>query len=123
MNKKIYIIAGLLILMFAATASAHTGFFHKKRLKGWEGGFEAMIEKKAEILGISVEELKLKMLEPKSHKKSFEGKDISKEEMNEMMQEKIRLLVEEGKMTQEEADKKLEFMAQGKMYKSYFHWK
>ncbi len=123
MNKKIYIVAGLLALMVATTTLAYTSFSHKKEWKSWDGGFEAMIEKKAEILGLSVDELKTKMEELKSHKKAFEYEEITKEEMYQKIQEKIKLLVQEGKITQEEADEKLEMMTNGKTHKSHFYWK
>ncbi len=123
MNKKIYIVAGLLALMAATTTLAYTSFFHKKRFKDWDGGFEAMIEKKAEILGLSVDELKAKMEELKGHRKTFGYEGMTKEEMYEKIKEKIKLLVQEGKITQEEADEKLEIMTNGKMHKSHFYWK
>ncbi len=123
MNKKIYILVGLLVLMAATTTLAYTSFFHKKEWKSWDGGFEAMIEKKAEILGLSVDELKTKMEELKSHRKTFKYEGITKEEIYQKIQEKIKLLVEEGKITQEEADEKLEMMTNGKMHKSHFYWK
>jgi hypothetical protein len=125
MNKnfnRLLVIAGILGLAGAGIVSAHGG--------GWFGRlnnltpenlvahYETMFENKAEILGINVDEVKEAWIEGKNLKDIAEEKGISQEEIKEKiklqkkehMEERIQVLVDEGIITQEQADKRVSSM-------------
>jgi len=84
--------------------------------KGMGGGYEAMIEKKAEILGITVEELNTAREEGTTFHEIIEEKGLDFDEFHEQMKEKraerikarMDQLVEDGRITREEADERIE---------------
>lgn len=124
MSKKYlaYTILPALALVLAGTgiASAH----------GWFGGFgnvtpeevaqrqETMFQNKAELFGISVDEMKNYWAEGKNFKEIAEAEGISQEELQERMaearQEQMRnhlqALVDNGVISQDQADQRLQFM-------------
>ena len=133
MSKKYftYIILPALALGLVGTgvASAH----------GWFGSFgnatpeeitqhqETMFQNKAELFGIGVDEIKDYWAEGKTFKEIAEAEGITQEELqermmearDERMQNHIQALVDNGVISQEQADKRLQFMeermANGKM--------
>ena len=101
-KKKIFIYAVLpvvgLLLLGAGFVSAH-GF-------GWFGSFspeqkQAMFQRKADMLGVSVEELEQK----------WEDKaNLTKEEWQAKKAARMQELIDEGVITQEQADARAEFI-------------
>jgi len=124
MKKKyiIYTTLSALALVLAGTgvASAH----------GWFGGFnnatpeeitqhqETMFQNKAELFGISVDEMKNYWAEGKNFKEIAEAEGITQEQLQEkeiearqeQMQNHIQALVDNGVISQEQADNRLQFM-------------
>ena len=108
---------GILGLAGAGIASAY-GWFGNLSPEDLVAKFETMFQKKAEILGISVEDYKDGWAEGKTLKEIAEEQGITQEQFQErMMQEKeermrerLNTLVENGVITQEQADQKLNFM-------------
>ena len=123
MSKKylIYTILPALALVLAGTgvASAH----------GWFGGFgnatpeeiaqreQVMFENKAELFGIGVNEMKNYWAEGKNFKEIAEAEGITQEQLQEQMMEtrkeqmrnQIQTMVDNGVISQEQADKRLQF--------------
>lgn len=81
---------------------------------GGFGGHEAMLENKAEILGVTVEDLRSAREEGKSFHDIAEEQGITQEEMHEQMegymQGHLEQQVVEGVITQEQMDERLEWM-------------
>lgn len=124
MSKKYfaYTILSALALVLAGTgvASAH----------GWFGGVsnatpeeiaqhqETMFENKAEFFGIGVGEIKNYWAEGKNFKEIAEVEGITQEQLQErmmqsrqeQMQNHIQALVDNGVISQEQADQRLQFM-------------
>ncbi len=73
-------------------------------------GHERMLETKAEILGIDVEELK-QTLENKTFKELLEEKNIDLEELHQKMQEKAVARWQERGMSDEEIQERIERQA------------
>jgi len=77
-------------------------------------GFEAMLERKAEVLGISVEDLKDAKEEGMNFREIAEEQGWTAEDFYLKMQTQLEVhlqeLVDQGKITQEQADQKLEWM-------------
>jgi hypothetical protein len=123
-NKKILTYAILpvlgLALLGTGVVSAH----------GWLGKFSnlppeevaehqsAMFEHKADLLGISVDEMKDYWAEGKNLKEIAEQEGINLEDLRvsmretrmQHMQERLQSLVDNGVISQEQADQKLQFM-------------
>jgi hypothetical protein len=115
----ILISLGILTLAGVTIASAHAGWFG--------GGFsnlspediverqETMFEKEADILGISVDEVKEAWAEGKTLMQIAEEKGITREQLQEKMeaqrkarmQEQLNILVENNVITQEQAQKRV----------------
>ena len=106
--KKIYIMMVAVILIVSAVgvavASAGEGPFNFKK-------HHAMLERKAEILGLEVEDLKSKLVERKTLRDMFEGVDITGKDFAEKKldwtRQRFDTFVGEGKITRENADEKL----------------
>lgn len=103
--KKIYILSAIVLFAIATAGIASAGsmrFNHGPR----------DIEKKAEILGLDVSEIQSKLDEGKSMKEVMEELGVTKETMftkrKEYMQSFLDKLVSEGKITQEQANQRLE---------------
>jgi len=79
---------------------------------------ETMFEKKADFLGISLEEMKDFWAEGKTVQEIAEEQGISLEEMQtkmreakeEALQSRMQVMVDNGVISQEQADERLEFM-------------
>jgi len=123
MNKKYlaYTILPVLALFLAGTGvvSAH----------GWFGGFgnatpeeivqhqETMFQNKAELFGIGVDEIKNYWADGKNFKEIAEAEGITQEQFRErmmqvrqeQMQNHVQVLVDNGVVSQEQADKHLQF--------------
>ncbi len=123
MNKKYlaYTILPALALVLAGTgvASAH----------GWFGEFgnatpeeiaqhqETMFQNKAELFGIGVDKMKNYWAEGKNFKEIAETEGITQEQLQERMmqarqeqiQNHIQVLIDNGVISQEQADKRLQF--------------
>lgn len=92
--------------------------FNKINLNDWAQRVEKMFENWARLLQISVEKVKNYWSEGKTIKEIMEIENISQEDiqkrMNEMRLEELKSqlqkLVEKGVITQEQANKRLEFM-------------
>ena len=130
MNKYI-VLAALPVLIVSVVGisfvSAH----------GWFGLFKGdgaehkgmMFEQKAALLGISVEEMKDMWAEGKNfheikEESGFvkgEFKMHMKEGMEERMAEHLQSLIDQGVITQEQADQKSEFIKEGKGFKKGFY--
>ena len=123
----------------SASAVSAQGFFHNRGMnidgEGAKGGYENMLEIKAEVLGLSVDDLKAAKEEGKTFQEITENQGLSVDELRAQMQEKkqelraekmegmeahIAQLVADGKITQEQADEKLEWLenheGKGKMF-------
>jgi len=124
MSKKyfVYTILPALALVLAGTgvASAH----------GWFGGFgnatpeeiaqrqETMFQNKAELFGIGVDEMKNYWAEDKNFKEIAEAEGITEENLQnrmmearqEQMRSHLQVLVNNGVISQEQADQRLQFM-------------
>lgn len=123
MNKKILL--SVLILGFLVTVGASSVL-----AKGWFNGKkdidperimvkkEEMFKAKADLLGISIEQLKEYWSEGKNIGEIAAEMDISEEELRSKIQEShkakmtehLNLLVERGRITQEQADTKFTYM-------------
>ena len=123
MRKK-YLILTILTLILLGTGSALACGW------GWFGGFgnatpdeiaqrqKAMFERQAQILGISVEEVKNYWAEGKTIREIMEERNISEEQIQARMKEIqlqemesfLQTLVEKGVITQDQANKRLEVM-------------
>jgi len=124
MNKKYlaYTIvpAIAVVLLGAGVASAH----------GWFGGLgfgspeeitermEGMFQENADILGISIDEIKNAWSEGKTFREIAEEQGITQEELQERMrgerreqvQNRLQLLVDNGVITQEQANQRFQMM-------------
>jgi hypothetical protein len=124
MSRKIVTYAILpalgLALLAAGYTSAHGLFGRFSDLPPEEVAEhqQTMFEKKADFLGISVDEIKDYWSEGKNLKEIAEDEGISQEDLQlrmreakmERMQEKLQAMVDNGVISQEQADKKLQFM-------------
>jgi len=97
---------------------------------GWFGRFsdaspeeiaqkqETMFQNKADFLGISVDEMKDAWAEGKNLKEIAEEQGITEEQLQERMMEakqerlqsRLQIMVDNGVITQEQADQRLQFM-------------
>lgn len=129
---KVYIIlAALPVLLVSVLAlsfvSAH-GWFGMSKGDGAEHK-GMMFEQKAEFLGMSVEEMKDMWTEGKNfHEMKEESGFVKgefkmhmKEGMEERMAEHLQSLVDDGVITQEQADEKSQIMGEHGMFKKGFY--
>jgi len=133
MNKKLFFIipALALLLVGVGTVSAAGGFYGWGKLdKGEPGqfkdsaGWQAMIEEKSKLLGISVEEFKNYWLEGKDFWTIAKEKGIDEATLKSQMQSQMKAqkierekaflsqLVADGKITQAQADARLKKMSE-----------
>ena len=85
--------------------------------KGIGGGHEAMLEDKAEILGMTVEELNTTREEGEMFRETIESKGLDFDEFHEQMKAKraerinakMDQLVEDGRINREQANEKIEW--------------
>ena len=123
MNKLLtYFLVSLGILGLAgvgiASANGWFGGFGDLSPEDLTARFETMFQKKAEILGITVDEFKTGWSEGKTLRDIAEEQGITPEQLQEQMgqereermRERFNVLVENGVITQEQADQKLNFM-------------
>jgi competence protein ComGC len=115
--------------LVGASAVSAQGFFHNHAMnsegKESQGGYEKMLENKAEIFGLSVDQLKTAKEEGKTFCEIAEDQGLSMEELRAQMQEKkqelraqkiegrkahIEELIANGTITQEQAGEKLEWL-------------
>ncbi len=124
--KKKYLIYTILPVMAFAVLGAGIASAHG----WWFGGLgnispdeianrqQTMFQNEAQILGISVDEIKNAWAEGKSLKQLAEERGISQEQLQAKMKEvrlqqiksQLQTLVEKGVITQGQADKRLQFM-------------
>ena len=125
--------------LVSASAISAQGFFynHAMNSEGLEakGGYEKMLEAKAEVLGLSVEDLQTAKEQGQTFQDIAEDQGLSVDELCAQMQEKrqefraqkmearkthIEELVANGTITREQADEKLEWLenreGKGKMF-------
>lgn len=123
MNKLLsYFLVSLGVLSLAgvgvASANGWFGGFGDLSPEDLTAKFETMFQKKAEILGITVDEFKAGWSEGKTLRDIAEEQGITPEQLQEQMgqereermRERLDTLVENGVITQEQADQKLNFM-------------
>jgi len=123
MNKKILLsvlILGFLITVGVSSALAQGWFNGKKDIDPERIMVkkEEMFKAKADLLGISIEQLKEYWSEGKNIGEIAVEMDISEEELRSKIQEShkakmtehLNLLVERGRITQEQADTKFTYM-------------
>ena len=131
---------GVVGLVGASAVSAQ-GFFHNRGMNSdggdTKGGYENMLKTKADILGLSVEDLKAAKESGQTFQEIAEGKGLSVDELRAQMQEKkqelraqkmegmearIAQLLADGEITREQANEKLEWIGnhegKGKMFHS-----
>lgn len=112
--KKVYIMMSVIIVASVATgvALANIGgmFFDSEK-------HQVMIEKKAEMLGMDVEEMNERLENGETLRDIFKIEGMTKEDIMEKksvwMEQWLNTMVENGKITQEQADEKLEKMQNG----------
>ena len=118
MNKRnisalALIIGGALTIGGLGMVSAHGGGFYKGLFASGEGK-EVKLEKKAEFFGLSVEELKTKISDGQNLRDIADEQGFTQEQMFQFkldgMKERLEALVEEGTLTQEQTDQKIERM-------------
>lgn len=132
MNKKLFFVipALALLLVGVGTVSAAGGFFGQGREnKGAppkdSSGWQMMIEEKAKLLGISVEELKNYWVDGKDIWDIAKDKGIDEATLKSQIEaqrkaqrieretEFLKQLVADGKITQAQADARLKKMSEG----------
>src|SRR4030042_5773820 len=111
-------IAGTVALIGISTAQAcpGTGYLMGQKYLGYGFDRQEMLELKAEILGITVVQLEEKLKEGKTLKQIIEELGLTWEQVRDRMYEKMQARIEErfqqmvddGTITQEQADRKLE---------------
>jgi hypothetical protein len=129
---------GVVGLVGASAVSAQ-GFFHNRGMNSEsgevKGGYEKMLETKAEILGLSVDDLAMAKEQGQTFQEIAEDQGLSVDELRAQMQEKkqelrtqkkegrkayIEELVVDGTITREQANEKLEWLesreGRGKMF-------
>lgn len=116
----IYSLMGLGVLALSTTAVLAAGKNDSGQLKrigqgwhlGWLGGNG--FEQKAQLLGITAEELKTQIKSGKTFAQIAAENGLTEEQfrakMLESMKQRLDQLVSEGRITQEEADRKLQLM-------------
>lgn len=109
-----------LAFLGAHAAQAHGfGLLGDKTPEGIATHQEAVFEHQSELTGISIETLKAGWAEGKNFWQIAEDNGVTKEELQTRMQEErqakmkehLSILVQQGVVTQEQADKRLSFMS------------
>ena len=135
---KIYIALAtlpvLLVSVFAVSFVSAHGWFKLSPEDAAERK-SVMFEQKAALLGVSVEEMKNAWAEGKNFHELMEESGLTKEDLKVRMQESMKArmaehlqsLVDEGVITQEQADQRSETVEDGKGFKKRFphgfgHW-
>lgn len=128
---KVYIILAVLPVLLVSVLALSFVSAH-----GWFGMLEdgtehkgMMFEQKAALLGMSIEEMKDMWTEGKNfHEMKEESGFVKgefkmhmKEGMEERMAEHLQSLIDQGLITQEQADQKSEFMEEGMGFKKGFY--
>lgn len=117
--KKIYILSA--IALFAITLAGVTSAGFMKFGEKNPEKFNQMIERKAEMFGLDAGEIKNQIEEGKSLGDIISETGLTKEEMferkQEYMEDYINQMLTDGKITQEQVDKKLEWM--GEMHEKF----
>ena len=110
--KKVYILSA--IALFAITLAGVTSAGFMRFAERNPEKFNQMIEKKADMFGLDTEEVKAHLESGKTLGEIISETGLTKEEMFERKQEymtdRINQMVADGELTQEQADKKLEWM-------------
>lgn len=110
--KKVYILSA--IALFAITLAGVTSAGFMKFSEKNPEKFNQMIERKAEMFGLNAEEVKAQLEGGESLGDIISETGLTKEEMFERkqkyMEDRINQMVTDGKITQKQADKKLEWM-------------
>ncbi len=122
--KKRYLLALLPVMTLAivGTASAHGfGFFGINHATPEEiaSRHQEMFQRQAELLGISVDDLKNAWAEGKTIGQIIDEKGLNKNDIQkraqdaalEQMKSHLQTLVDKGVITQAQADKRLQFMS------------
>src|SRR4030042_3608538 len=105
-----------LIGINSAQACPGTGYLMGQKYLGYGFDRQEMLELKAEILGITVVQLEEKLKEGKTLKQIIEElgltweqvRDRMYEKMQARIEERLQQMVDEGTITQEQADKKMD---------------
>jgi len=105
-----FLTAGLIGVLSAGAVSAH-GWF-----KSDAQGQENMFQEKAGLLGISVDEMKNAWSQGKNFREIAEEKGITQEQLQEKMRElrqekmqsRLQMMVDNGIITQEQANERLQ---------------
>jgi len=105
-------VVGLLLLGANLVSARGFGWFHgASNNENIAERKQAMLERKADLLGISVEELKQGWAEKKSFMGAIhKGDGITDEERKAKMTEYLQILIGKGVITQEQVDERLGFM-------------
>ena len=114
--KKYTLLAA--VILIATSAGVATAYFGDMGRMGGDGAClenqEKMIESRVEMLGLDLEEVRTKLSEGKTMREIISEAGITKEEMVEnrkaLMIEHINEFLADGKITQEEADKRLQWI-------------
>lgn len=113
MKKYALLAAVIFIASSAGITTAYFGNMEKTDKPHFENR-EEMIEKKVEMLGLNLEEVQVQLEEGKAIKEIVLDAGITKEDIFEnkkaFMVEHINQMVADGKITQEQADEKIEWM-------------
>lgn len=112
------IISILAVSLLSVGIVSANGWFGKAAHDGMTQKHKGMFEYKAEALGMTIEELKQAWYDSKDLSEIAEDQGITLEELREQMKEQkkermlayMQTLVDEGKITQEQADEKIEWM-------------
>jgi|GEM_PF-1108707 len=79
-------------------------------------GYEAMLSSKAEVLGVSADELKTSLADGQTFLEIAEAQGLTKDDLHEAMSvqatDRLNQRVTDGTLTQEQADERLALMAQ-----------
>lgn len=117
MNKKLIlsltmtaIIAVAGFILVSNASAANLGFRNKTALPS-RPGFEQMLEEKAELLGLTIDELK-EALETKTLPELLEEKGITREDLQEKMRQRILERWRELGISEEEIQQRLEWQEQ-----------
>ncbi len=120
------LVVGVVGLVSANMVSAQN-IFHNQDIKGDKSGYEKIFKTKAEFFGMTIDDLKTAREEGKTFYEIAEEQDLNLDEFKARLHEKkeglreqkiIRMethfneLVANGKITQEQADEKLQMMSE-----------
>ena len=111
----LYILLGVGVVGLTGAGMVFAGEAFNKGIGG--GGYEKMVENKAEILGMTVQEMATAREEGTTFREIIEEQgldyDVFHQEMKEKRSERIKVkmdqLVEDGRITRKQADEKIEW--------------